>query len=172
MKRHICMLAGGVLLAGCSSTYQHSELLKPEVKLDPAVGVIISVPADGRYGNKKYPGSGRMTSDAVRSAFSKRTVKVDVTTDCHGESCLNMLDKQRFGYYVKPEILHWEERNTEWSGKPDKIEIQLVIYDLGSQKPVASTNFSGESKLASFGGDHPQDLLPQPIQKYVDSLYR
>ncbi len=142
------------------------------MKLDPAIGVVISVPADGSYGNKKYPGSGRMTTNAVRSAFSKRALNVDVTTDCHGENCLSTLDKQGFGYYVKPEILHWEDRNTEWSGKPDKIEIQLVIYDLNTQKPVASTNFAGESKWASFGGDHPQDLLSQPTQKYVDSIYR
>jgi hypothetical protein len=25
-------------------------------------------------------------------------------------------------YYVVPEILYWEDRNTEWSGKKDVIE--------------------------------------------------
>jgi Domain of unknown function (DUF4823) len=36
---------------------------------------------------------------------------------------------------------------------------------------VASTLISGQSKWATFGGDHPQDLLPEPLNSYVESLY-
>ncbi|WP_254924651.1 DUF4823 domain-containing protein [Aeromonas sp. A35_P] len=32
-------------------------------------------------------------------------------------------------------------------------------------------NQEGKSKWATFGGDHPQDLLPEPTEKYVNSLY-
>lgn len=76
-----------------------------------------------------------------------------------------------FEYYVIPEILHWEDRATEWSGIPDKIQVKISIYEGKTWKEVASTIISGKSKWATFGGDHPQDLLPEPLNKYVESLY-
>jgi hypothetical protein len=73
---------------------------------------------------------------------------------------------------LKPVILHWEERNTEWSGKPDRIEIQVLIYDTTTREVIASSRFSGKSKWATFGGDHPQELLPEPTNEFVDNLYK
>ena len=70
-----------------------------------------------------------------------------------------------------PEILHWEDRNTEWSGIKDKIEIKLVVYDAATGNELASTIIAGKIKWATFGGDHPQDLLPEPLKRYVESLY-
>ncbi|MOA60072.1 hypothetical protein D3C78_1848620 [compost metagenome] len=51
------------------------------------------------------------------------------------------------------------------------IEIQVVIYDTLSKKNIANSSFKGKSKWATFGGDHPQDLLPEPAEKYVNALY-
>jgi hypothetical protein len=74
-------------------------------------------------------------------------------------------------YYAVPEILHWEDRATEWSGIKDKLEIKLTVYEAARPAPVASTVLSGKSKFMTFGGDHPQDLLPALIGAYVQSLY-
>ncbi|MDB3946228.1 DUF4823 domain-containing protein [Gammaproteobacteria bacterium] len=30
----------------------------------------------------------------------------------------------------------------------------------------------GSSGLATFGGDHPQDLLPESVTKYVGALFK
>jgi Domain of unknown function (DUF4823) len=79
--------------------------------------------------------------------------------------------RRPFDYYVVSEILHWEDHATEWSGLPDKIEVKIMVYDGGTGKELASTLIAGESKWATFGGDHPQDLLPEPLNSYVESLY-
>jgi hypothetical protein len=76
-----------------------------------------------------------------------------------------------YSYFVIPEILHWEDRNTEWSGKPDRVDIKLVVVDARSNVEVASMVFSRKSQLATKGDSYPQDLLPEPIKLYVDSLY-
>ncbi len=34
-----------------------------------------------------------------------------------------------------------------------------------------SAIIKGKSGLATFGGDHPQDLLPKPVGEYIDALY-
>ncbi len=76
-----------------------------------------------------------------------------------------------FDHYIIPEILHWEDRATEWSGKPDKIEIKVTIHEGQDSKELTSAIISGKSKWATFGGYHPQDLLPEPLNKYIESLF-
>lgn len=57
-----------------------------------------------------------------------------------------------FDHYIIPEILHWEDRATEWSGKPDKIEIKVTIHEGQDSKELTSAIISGKSKWATFGG--------------------
>lgn len=162
----------GVFIMGCASTYKYNEISPTETKLDRAKGVFISTPEDGWYENKQYRNSGRMTANAVRSAFSKYASRAEVTSDCHGDDCFSRIDTNKYGYYVQPEILHWEERATEWSGLPDQIEIQIVIYDTATKSEIFNASYKGKSKWMTFGGDHPQDLLPEPTDQCVSSLYK
>lgn len=173
MNRYILIIGTALLtLSGCSSSYKHSELQSPEVKLDRNVGVLISTPENGWYDQKEYKKSGVMTANAIRKSFAKNSRKVSITAKCKGMDCLNTIDVNDYGYYVQPIILHWEDRATEWSGKADKLEIQIITFDSKTKKEIGNTTFSGKSKWATFGGDHPQDLLDEPINKYVESLYK
>ncbi len=74
-------------------------------------------------------------------------------------------------YLAVPTILEWEDRATEWSGIPDKASIKLSIIDLETNSTLDSVIIKGKSGIATFGGDHPQDLLPKPTYEYVASLY-
>ena len=74
-------------------------------------------------------------------------------------------------YLVAPEILHWEDRATEWSGKPDRVDVDIRVIAPTSGAVIASSVISGKSKWATFGGDHPQDLLPEPVDEYVGTLF-
>ena len=173
MNRNLIMIVSAlIVLSGCSSSYKHNEYQKPELKLDQSVGVLISTPENGWYDQTEYRNSGRMTANAIRGAFVKNTRKVSITTECKGAECLDNIDANKYGYYVEPVILHWEDRATEWSGKSDKIEIQIITYDAKTKKEIGNTAFSGSSKWATFGGDHPQDLLEEPTNQYVETLYK
>ena len=173
MNRNIVMLGTAIIfLSGCSSSYKYNEYQSPEVKLAQNVGVLISTPENGWYAKTEYKNSGRMTANVIRSAFVKNTQRVAITNDCKGKDCLNSIDSTKYGYYVEPIILHWEDRATEWSGKSDKVEIQIITYDAISKKEIANTTYSGKSKFMTFGGDHPQDLLEEPTYKYVETLYK
>ncbi len=67
-------------------------------------------------------------------------------------------------YLVYPTILHWEDRATEWSAIPDKVEVKIEVVEAATDRSIASAVIKGNSGLAAFGGDHPQDLLPEPIR--------
>jgi hypothetical protein len=157
------------LVFGCVSVYDQNVLLRPPSKLVRGRSVVIATPANGSYEAIEYPFSGRNTALEVRSAFVRYSNNVEITSECKDLICLKKMTG--FEYYVIPEILHWEERATEWSGMPDKIEIKLTIYEGQNWNELASAILSGRSKWVTFGGDHPQDLLPEPLNEYVGSLY-
>lgn len=158
-------------ITGCSSTYTQNKLKEPSAKLVRGKAVTIATPKDGQYSNTVYADSGKMTALATKSAFSRFSNEITISDSCQDLDCLKKTSAQISEYYVIPEILHWEDRNTEWSGKPDKIEVQLSIYEGPTWTELSSTLISGKSKWATFGGDHPQDLLPEPLNAYVESLY-
>ncbi len=49
--------------------------------------------------------------------------------------------------------------------------MKLSVYDGTTWGEIVSVSIYGTSKRGTFGGDHPQDLLPEPINKWVESLY-
>ena len=157
-------------LSACASTYTRQTVTAATSTLVTTGSVLVAVPHDGSYGGDSYTGSGSATADAVRSAFSRYSNNVQVASGCSELDCLQS-SSGHYEYYVVPQILHWEDRATEWSGKKDKIEIKISVYSTGTA-PIASQVINGKSKWATFGGDHPQDLLPKPINEYVTSLYR
>lgn len=72
---------------------------------------------------------------------------------------------------IFPTILHWEDRATEWSMISDKVEIRVDVVQVDSGHIISSGIIKGSSGLATLGGDHPQDLLPEPIAESVSSLF-
>lgn len=169
--RYPLLLTLAALLSGCAATYKHEVVSAPGIKLERGLPLLIATPKNGSYGKKYYATSGQQTATVVQAAFARYSNEVVVSPHCADLACLQTESKQRFNYLVVPQILHWEDRNTEWSGIPDRVEVKLVVSDARSSKELASVVISGKSKWATFGGDHPQDLLPEPIQQYVESLY-
>ncbi len=159
------------MISGCAATYKQDTLAEPIAKLVRGKSVVISTPSNGFYERKEYADSGRMTALAARAAFARFSNSTSVVPDCKDLMCLKKDSSATYDYYVIPEILHWEDRATEWSGIPDRIEVKISIYGGQDVKELASTIISGKSRWATFGGDHPQDLLPEPLNKYVESLY-
>ena len=165
------VLSMTLVISACASSYKQSDITKPSARLDPNKTVLVSTPPDAWFEQTQYRNSGRMTLNEVKAAFAAHASKVDATEDCHGEACLSLSREGGYGYYVRPEILHWEDRATEWSGRSDQVEIQLIVTDVESAAELANVTYHGTSKWLTLGGDHPQDLLAEPTKEYVDSLY-
>ena len=165
------LLILAVLLSACASTYKQAVVSVPSAKLERGQAIAIATPKNGAYERKEYPASGRQTAAVVQAAFARFSDQVIVSASCADLACLQGETKQVGGYFVVPEILHWQDRNTEWSGIPDRVEIKIVVTHSQSGTVIASVVIAGKSKWATFGGDHPQDLLPEPIRQYVDGLY-
>lgn len=132
-------------LVACTHKYATDAVQVPQQRLDRAAAVSIIKPQPGSYGATRYPES----LDSAR----RKAVAANVA------------------YVFEPTILNWEDRATEWSGLPDRITVRTVIWNAKTGSEVASTLARASSKWATFGGDHPQDLLPDLMANFVDRLY-
>lgn len=169
--RTVGLLLGLNIVAGCTASYTQTPVSGAGSKILAGKAVAISTPGNGTYEGNEYSHSGQMTALAVKAAFAKFAGDVHVIPNCSSMSCLRGAAPAGVEYFAIPEILHWEDRATEWSGIKDKLEVRLTIYGLQGDAPIAATVLSGKSKWMTFGGDHPQDLLVQPVEAYVASLY-
>lgn len=174
----LCLvLTSFCFMCGCSATYTYTPQIETKAiqgqnaTLVKEKSVAVLVPKNGEYETAVYQKSGAYTADAVREGLMHYSNDVAIVSKSDANDIFSLVDSDKYSYMFKPEILHWEERATEWSGKPDRIEIKITVYDTKKRNVLSSQIFSGKSKWFTFGGDHPQDLLTVPIKKYADSLY-
>ncbi len=163
-----------VLISACADTARITQ--------DPSYGkftmsksatAYVSVPRDGQYETKTYRGSGLSVSTLIRSSLLVHLVHVDEGSDVESfKQAISSAESNTVDYLFSPAILHWEDRATEWSGIPDKAQVKIVIIDIETSKAVSSVIIDGTSGVATFGGDHPQDLLTEPVAKYIDGLFK
>ena len=167
----IVVLAG--FFIGCADTHKLARTSGIEVfELDPGEPIYVAVPDDGVYDQHTYNGSGQTTAQIIQAAFSRHARHVRVGRNAQSlKEAAGAARETGSEYLVYSRILHWEERATEWSGRPDRVQVKLEIVDVDTGKTVTSAVAKGKSGLATFGGDRPEDLLPKPIGEFVASLY-
>jgi hypothetical protein len=172
MKKCVLLIGLLLLVLGCADTHRVDRKDLSGVRLSPQDTILIALPADGSYGEIKYTGSGRQTAQIINAAFAKHTTGSSISNAVQtiGEASLAAREAG-YKYLIYPTILHWEDRATEWSGLPDRVEIKIEIVEVQPNYLLGSMIVIGKSGLFTFGGDHPQDLLPEPVGAFVSSLY-
>lgn len=162
-----------LILFGCADSHQLvRQGSDANPKLTPTDSIYVAMPRDGVYGNDTYQGSGATTVQVLVAAFAKHARSVEAASSYQTyEQALSTARAKGFKYLVFPTILHWEDRATEWSGIPDKVEVKVQVVEAASDAVIDSGIVKGKSGWATLGGDHPQDLLPKPIQEFVSALY-
>ena len=174
MKNILLVLFISVLVAACADTARITQ--DPsygKVTLSKSATAYVSVPRDGQYETKTYSGSGLSVTTIIRSSLLLHLVQVDEGSEVESfKQAVSSAESNTVDYLFFPTILHWEDRATEWSGIPDKAQVKIVIVDIGTSEVVSSAIIDGTSGIATFGGDHPQDLLLEPVTKFIDGLFK
>lgn len=166
------MLVLGVL-AGCLSAakWEFSTVQKLERPLSQEQSVGIPMPADGRFDETLYPGSGAKTAAAFRNAFASRSVMAE-SYSCPEDACLHMAAEKGHRYVVHLELVHWEERQTSASGRPDRVTVKASVFNVDTGKRLTSAYLQGIGTRRTMGGEHVEDLLPKLADDFIQSLYR
>lgn len=175
MTRILVVLAAVVLLGACADRYRVADLAasrSKEARLSLRATAYVSLPADGSYGATLYHGSGRSVARLVFRTFNRYLDRTEIASQVEPyEVALEKARSAGFTYLVTPTIVHWEDRQTAWSGRRDRAEIDLRVTEVSSGKILADGMLSGFGTRATLGGERPEDTLPEPINKFVDSLF-
>jgi hypothetical protein len=173
MKNHLALTLSFLFLFGCADTHQLMRAPGSDLALPKGASAYIAIPADGRHGNTNYSGSGALTAQAVATAFAPYLQKITVAIKSEGlESAQQSAKSGKYTYLLFPQILHWEDRATEWSSRPDVASVKVSLIRADSGEILDSAVIGGKSGLATFGGDRPEHLLPKPLSDYAASLFR
>ncbi|HWT96515.1 MAG TPA: DUF4823 domain-containing protein [Terriglobales bacterium] len=162
-----------LILSGCVSKYRVDAYTPPAAHIEKEASFYVPLPQNGQFDGTEYPNSGSQTAAELRAALLVHVSKVEVGTTKAEDLTAALAEAKKRGldHLAQADILHWEDRATEWSGIPDKITLKLSIYDVQSGALLSSTVTAASSKWGTLGGDHPQDLLPEPIKRFVDPLF-
>ena len=172
--KYILPILVALLMSGCYTKKHNVELSfsKENIKLDSSKSVYISKPENGTYRGLVDSNSADSTVASIKSALSKHIHSVLTGYKFENfNSSLQNAKENEATYLIFPVILHWEDRATEWSGIADKIKIKISVIDVDNGIEISSVLINSHSSWWTAGGDKPHDLLAQPIEKYIDSLY-
>ena len=170
MKKIFFLLMFVFSFTGCMSTYRYDFSDTQDIYLDKNRKIAVSVSEDGYYGDDIYKGSGIFLSNCIRTEVSKYSSKALVLRKKVSLNDFSETELLQFDYIIIPEILHWEDRATAWSGLPDKVEIFIEIYDSRGAL-VKEGSFYGESAKATLMSNDPSDLLAKPIRNFFKSVF-
>ena len=172
MKKIIAVLlafSAAILMSGCSASYQ-SEFLRPQAAMQPQTRFLIVTPEIGRYGDIDYPTSGVDVVTALTKEL--KTYSQSITTIMTPVTIENIRDEdlQNCDYVFIPQILHWEDRLTGWSFRPDRIEVRFDIYN-NQREMVNSYLITGRSAYVVWVSRQPNSLLKKPIRDMLKTFF-
>lgn len=162
-----------LLAVGCTSKYKAGDIDLPSELLSKAASAYVLFVKDGAYGRRDYRGSGRTVSRGLQGNLLRYLDRVELATTAEPrEQGLVTARGMGLTYLFEAIVLNWEDRATQWSGRPDRISIRFAVFDVESGRKLAAAEEHASSKWFTFGGDHPQDLVPRLSQRFVDRLFR
>lgn len=170
--RFFALLGFMLVLAGCADSHNWTPQQNGSARIAASDRILISTPQDGEYGTHVYNGSGKNTAKIIYNATSakSRLVRIGGVME-NFEDAVSQAQRTDQDILIFPTILHWEDRATEWSMNPDKVEVKVDVVNVRTGDVISSGIIKGSSGLATLGGDHPQDLLPEPVAEFVSSLF-
>jgi hypothetical protein len=172
LNTRLSVILSTLLLVSCVHKYAVPPEADSRGHLSTTATVYVATPRDGQDDRPRvYEGSGAWARSAVANALRVRGVQVIPGESVVGHSkAIEAASSAGADFLVYPQIVHWSDRATEWSGIPDRITLNMSIYDVGTGTVLSRQEIKASSRWATFGGDHPQDLLPELTRRWAETV--
>ena len=161
-----------LLLVSCVHKYAVPATPNSQALLPASATIYVVEPRDGRDDRPRtYGGSGGWTQSAVANALRDRGMRIILGgTVSKISQAVAAAGVAGADFLVYPEIVHWSDRVTEWSGIPDRITLNVEIYEIATGTVLNRQEIKASSRWATFGGDHPHELLPELTRRWAGTL--
>lgn len=170
MIQRILLVALLFLCASCTASYKYRVDNPSSKALRSNKRIAITTSEDGSYGEKIYHGTGKTLSYEIREELRNYSNRITIFRDKENLDDFDDDELESFDYIVVPEILHWEDRSTEWSGIPDRISFSIEIYD-SQGRLLKSANLQGKSRSMSMTSTDPEKLIKKPLSDFLRSCF-
>ena len=169
----IIILVFALFITACTSKYKTDMFTAPSESLTWSGVAYIKLASDGVYGEKTYSGSGKTVTQNLHSVITAHSRKSVIAEKRQSfEDAMATAHEISATVLFEPTILNWEDRATEWSGRPDQVTIRIVVWDVETRRELASSVEKASSKFFTFGGDHPQDLVPHMMKNFANKVFQ
>lgn len=121
--------------------------------------------------NEFYLGSGIIVATKVQAALLGIFSRVETLNTKNKEKAIILCKQQKINLLVVPTILHWEDRNTPWSGVADKIEVKIEVFNVTLDRAVNSIIFKANNEWATLTDKPPEDLLNGEFNKAIADMF-
>jgi len=159
------------LALGCAYARIDPRSEAVPLALDASAEVWVLTPKDGVYGSRPYTGSGQAVATRVLSILRSRLPLAQSLPGVDERVALEQARSKGIRYIVSPVILHWEDRATAWSGRRDKVRVEVRVVGV---EPAASllgrTVFESRNNSITLLDRRPEDLLDDDFAHAVEDL--
>ncbi|WP_295861096.1 DUF4823 domain-containing protein [uncultured Fibrobacter sp.] len=165
----LILLTATFLMSGCTASYK-SEFMTPQSSMQDQTSILIVTPEPGRYATVEYPTSGIEVASALAQELKQYSPQISTIPTPVTIENITDGDLQKFDYIFIPQILHWEDRATGWSMKPDRIKIRFDIFN-NQRQLVNSYLITGRSAYIVWISKTPDSLLRKPIRDMLKKFF-
>lgn len=166
-------------LVGCSAlpvATSQPVALGSNFAADRTALVCVLVPPDASFEGEVYAGSGREIAEKVRNVLEGVGRPSLLVSQAQGERDSACRDVEA-SLVLKATIVHYEDRVTGWSGKPDRVELNLALYKIDQPDQKRSVFYEARSSIAhsaffEWGNAKPSALLKEDFEYVVGKLLR
>jgi hypothetical protein len=158
-----------MLATGCTASYQQAFMQESNNQFTPARFLLIT-PVNGSYEGTEYPTSGNDVITILSKELSRYTQSISTIPNPIPVQNLDDNTLQQFDYIIAPQILHWEDRLTGWSFRPDRIEVRFDIYN-NQRQLINSYSVQARSAYVVWISKQPKSLLPAPIRTMLKKMF-
>ena len=174
MMKKIFLLLIVFAFMGCATA--QVEQLSPNLHAKPILSdgskIFLARPENGTYDQYIYYDSGKNVQNAFYESLLHYTNEVFLgDTVMTWQDALQQATAKRADILIYPKIVQWEDRNTMWSGKRDKVKIIVTVYSIPEGKTVDNATLRATNSWFTFINARPENRLKTIVPPYVKSLY-
>jgi hypothetical protein len=160
-----------LLLNACAYTqysFSPNNVQKDRPSLSDAFCVLLA--SDGAYGSIIYSGSGRTVSNRIIYAVRQKHPLTQFIETTDEDQAIQQCSSKGANYLISPQILHWEDRATQWSGMRDHVKIEIRLIKVNPKTFIRSAFFEARNNWLTFVNADPSELLGESFDKVIADI--
>lgn len=141
--------------------------------------ICVARATDGRFGSRRYAGTGDFVSERVADALRGTYPSVKLLAATDEDEAVETCRSKAGRYLIIPAIRQWEDRHSGWSWLRDRIQIRLRLVPLDRDTDQREVTYEGtmsraevarEFFLTGWTNERPEELLTERFDAAILAL--